>query len=89
MWKRIAKRNTEIYEKVFRCIPTDSVHSFQELKAWESVLPLAVTDKSQTLSLLQAIQGHLVEFPMDFLKNEELNPPIMSMEGIIPYEVFT
>ena len=89
VWNGTAEKNTQVYEKVFRCIPTNSVHTFSELKHYENEAPLSQTDSTAALISLQEIQGTLVKFPLEFLKDEELNPPIMSKQGIIPYEIFT
>jgi len=35
------------------------------------------------------IDGHIVEFPYDFLKNEELDISFFSKENLIPERIFT
>lgn len=38
---------------------------------------------------LQKVEGHLVQFPLQFLAEESLLPPLSSKEGMIPVEVWT
>ena len=38
IWMKQASLNTVVFEKVFKCVPTDSVRSFSELKVSSSSL---------------------------------------------------
>lgn len=51
--------------------------------------PLAKVSPSLAQSELSHIQGHLVHFPLKFLEDESLLPPLGSKEGMIPLEVWT
>ena len=63
-----ARRNTEIYREVFACYPDDNVHKISELEQFKET---ANPEKYQALK--QDIQGFAVEWPTDFLKNEDLD----------------
>jgi len=88
--QRIARQNTQIYEDLFGVLPTDRVRSWADLATWRSRPGgLAVGDTTrepqpEELQALAGIQGHLVEFPMDFLIEEDLAPPTFSVGGLTP-----
>lgn len=88
-WKNIAQNNTEIYEKVFRCIPSNEVSTFEDLTLYNAQVPMCMTDGAEARELLQKVQGHLVEFPMGFLNKAVLAPSIKTKEGLVPYQIFT
>lgn len=43
-WRRISTRNTEIYDEVFKCIPTDYVKTFASLRKYQEEPPLSKSD---------------------------------------------
>ena len=55
-WMHIAALNTKIYDKVFRCLPADSITSFAQLSEIKSHLALAITDPSVAQEHLTEIQ---------------------------------
>ncbi|XP_069675323.1 phospholipase D1 isoform X2 [Periplaneta americana] len=89
VWQRISKRNTEIYEEVFRCIPTDRVTTFQFLKRYQEEPILCYTDRSTASKKLEDIRGHLVDLPLQFLSKEVLTPNTTSVQGIMPTVLWT
>lgn len=89
LWQATAKKNTEIYDKVFHCIPTDHVRSFADLNTYKSLKSLAKEAPGQARTRLRDVRGYLVELPLHFLENEDLRPPIGSSEYMVPAEVFT
>ncbi|CAG9791774.1 unnamed protein product [Diatraea saccharalis] len=91
VWKATSKRNTDLYEEVFHCLPTDSVHTFAELKRYqeENCQTLWHTDRALANRKIDLIQGHLVDLPLDFLCNEVLTPRNTSMEGMMPTSLWT
>ncbi|XP_045534093.1 phospholipase D2 isoform X1 [Papilio machaon] len=91
VWKATSKQNTQIYEEVFHTIPTDAVHSFAELKKYQEEHNETLWHKDPTLAnrKIDLIQGHLVDFPLDFLCNETLTPRNTSMEGMMPTALWT
>lgn len=57
VWYKTASLNTEFYEKVFHCIPTDSVQSFSDLKKNHEEKPLWVSEYSRAQKMLDSIQA--------------------------------
>ncbi|CAG9820118.1 unnamed protein product [Phaedon cochleariae] len=50
VWYKTASLNTEFYEKVFHCLPTDSVRSFSDLKKIHEEKPLILMKSGRNLS---------------------------------------
>uniref|UniRef100_A0A6Q2YW32 Phospholipase n=1 Tax=Esox lucius TaxID=8010 RepID=A0A6Q2YW32_ESOLU len=88
-WNEAAKLNAKIYEKVFRCLPCNSVRSMRELKGYSGMERLCDTDPMQAKEELKHIRGLLVHFPLNFLAEENLLPPRGSKEGMAPTELWT
>ncbi|KAH8384668.1 hypothetical protein KR093_004438, partial [Drosophila rubida] len=88
-WRRISTRNTEIYDEVFKCIPTDFVKTFASLRKYQEEPPLSKTEPELAAKRATEIQGHLVNLPLEFLNKEVLTPPGTSKEGLIPTSVWT
>lgn len=88
-WKRISSRNTEIYDNVFKCIPTDNVQSFVALKKYLEEPGLYKTDEIAADQRIKELQGFLVNLPLKFFSSEVLTPPGTSKEGLIPTSVWT
>ncbi|XP_038213563.1 phospholipase D2 isoform X2 [Zerene cesonia] len=91
VWKATSKRNTDIYEEVFHTIPTDSVHTFAELKKYQEENSETLWRKDPALAnrKIDLIQGLVVDLPLNFLCNETLTPRNTSMEGILPTSLWT
>ncbi|KAJ3657730.1 hypothetical protein Zmor_009514 [Zophobas morio] len=89
IWYKTASLNTEFYEKVFHCIPTDKVETFADLKRSHEEKPLYIDEISRAEKMLESIQGHLVLLPLNFLKEEYLMPAVASVEGIMPTSLWT
>uniref|UniRef100_W8B4F3 Phospholipase n=2 Tax=Ceratitis capitata TaxID=7213 RepID=W8B4F3_CERCA len=89
MWRRTSTRNTEIYEEVFKCLPTDKVKSYVDLRKYQEEPPLCKSDPEMAMKRVTNIQGFLVNLPLDFLNKEVLTPPGASKEGLIPTAVWT
>ncbi|XP_052840852.1 phospholipase D2 isoform X1 [Drosophila gunungcola] len=88
-WRSISTRNTEIYDEVFKCIPTDFVKTFASLRKYQEEPPLAKTEPELAANRANEIQGYLVNLPLEFLNKEVLTPPGTSKEGLIPTSVWT
>lgn len=89
VWRKTAQSNTDIYEKVFNCIPSDRVMNFQSLKRYQDEIPLCCSEPISAAKLLQDIQGHLVMLPLNFLCNESLTPNSSSVTGMMPTSLWT
>uniref|UniRef100_A0A2K6SJ81 Phospholipase n=1 Tax=Saimiri boliviensis boliviensis TaxID=39432 RepID=A0A2K6SJ81_SAIBB len=89
LWQETAESNATIYEQIFRCLPSNATRSLRTLREYVAVEPLATVSPPLALSELTQVQGHLVHFPLKFLEDESLLPPLGSKEGMIPLEVWT
>lgn len=89
VWQHTATRNTQIYEEVFRCIPTDSVTDFLSLRRYQEELQLCYSDPLTAEQKLEDIQGHLVDLPLEFLSSENLMPNATSVQGMMPTALWT
>lgn len=56
VWYKTASLNTEFYEKVFHCIPTDKVETFADLKKNQDEKPLYINEISRAEKMLESIQ---------------------------------
>lgn len=56
VWLRTAKRNTRIYDEVFKCIPTDVVTSFVSLKKYLEEKPMCKTNPEAAIQQVKQIQ---------------------------------
>lgn len=80
IWMKRATDNTMTYRQLFRCVPDDTVHTYEQHRKFipdpQKVKYGHVADPSLTeeeiCERLDAIQGHLVLFPKDYLKDENL-----------------
>ncbi|XP_071452786.1 phospholipase D1 [Hetaerina americana] len=89
VWMSTAAKNTEIFEEVFRCIPSDAVSTFYKLKKYQEEVPLSVSDAAAAKVMLQDVKGHLVFLPLAFLEGENLAPTASSMTGLMPTNLWT
>lgn len=76
--KRIAKSNTQIFNEVFSPLPSDAVRSWADVAALRSGTE-GTTDctrrpSAEEAAKLSSVKGHLVEYPIDFLIDEDLAP---------------
>ncbi|KAF9408197.1 hypothetical protein BGZ94_002394 [Podila epigama] len=95
-WKRVAATNTKIFREVFRCVPDNTVETWDDYRAFmpnpKKVLQGHVAMEGATAEIvvekLRGITGHLVEFPTRFLQKENLMGG--AVEGaVVPMEIFT
>ncbi|XP_042534841.1 phospholipase D1 isoform X3 [Dipodomys spectabilis] len=89
VWVSTAARNATVYDKVFRCLPNDEVHNLMQLRDFISKPILAREDPLRAEEELKKIRGFLVQFPLYFLSEENLLPPVGTKEAIVPMEVWT
>ncbi|KAM9777402.1 phospholipase D1a [Neosynchiropus ocellatus] len=89
VWMATAGRNATIYEKVFRCLPSSLVRNMAELEQYQSILGLAQTDKARAQEELRKIRGFLVQFPLEFLAEQNLMPSVGTKEAMAPTELWT
>jgi phospholipase D1/2 len=86
-----AKNNTLLYHNIFGCYPDDKYTNIKILKeAKEQKKIQRPQDFLNTyLRLKDQIKGHVVEFPLFFLHDEELGKSFFSVENLVPEYNFT
>ncbi|KAL4659938.1 phospholipase D2 [Arapaima gigas] len=89
VWNKTAAFNAMIYETVFCCLPSNSVRSLRALRELNPRDRLCEMEPERAREELKAVQGLLVHFPLDFLSDENLLPPLSSKERMVPMEVWT
>ncbi|PVD27957.1 hypothetical protein C0Q70_10533 [Pomacea canaliculata] len=89
VWFSQAENNTSIFEKVFRCLPTDQVQNFQKLKQYTSEVNLATSDPKEAMAQLSRVKGHIVRLPLKFLCDENLTPKVGQKEALLPSYLWT
>ncbi|XP_039983506.1 phospholipase D1 [Xiphias gladius] len=89
VWVATSARNATIYQKVFRCLPSSDVRNILELEGYLAKAGLDKEDPARAHEELRKIRGFLVQFPLQFLCEQNLLPPIGSKEAMVPMEVWT
>ena len=94
LWNLIktrAKNNTNIYREIFDCFPDNKFTTFLELKNRKIIKTKEDEEKLKEVyeSKIKGIAGHIVEYPTQFLKNENLNIDFFSKENLVPEKNFT
>nr|XP_033814661.1 phospholipase D1 isoform X1 [Geotrypetes seraphini]XP_033814662.1 phospholipase D1 isoform X1 [Geotrypetes seraphini]XP_033814663.1 phospholipase D1 isoform X1 [Geotrypetes seraphini] len=89
VWVATAARNTTIFDKIFRCLPSDEVSNLFQLKEFITKPGLATEDPAKAADELQRIRGFLVQLPFYFLSEENLLPSVGTKESIVPMETWT
>ncbi|KAL1408303.1 hypothetical protein Q8F55_005109 [Vanrija albida] len=78
LWNTTGKTNREIFEHIFRCVPTDKVRSWTQyseyIRATGSIktghVAHAALTAQEVKNDLSKIRGHLVDMPIHFLEEE-------------------
>ena len=80
------KRNTEIYREIFRAEPDNEQTSSKKLKKdrkeFSEMSNEELLDKYK--ELVGEIKGHYVEFPFDYLKEQNLSLKLLDKEKLVP-----
>ncbi|VDP82932.1 unnamed protein product [Echinostoma caproni] len=84
VWRKTARRNAELFEQVFNVIPCNHLKTFNDCKEYRQKIPMSVGDPQKSRELLKQVRGYLVEFPAEFLANEDLTPPPGTLENLAP-----
>ena len=79
-----SKRNTEIYRRVFGCIPDDNITIVGEINKLCSESNILLYNEVK-----DRIVGHAVDYPINFLKDEDLSFKPNQKEYFAPVESFT
>lgn len=88
-WMTTCARNASIYQKVFRCLPSSDVRNMSELEGFLAKPGLAKEDPARAQEELKKIRGFLVQFPLQFLCEQNLLPPVGTKEAMAPLELWT
>ena len=95
-WEKLnetAKKNTEIYRKLWLCYPDDTMTKFEHIKKMKKIGELNENEikefKKLYLKEKGNIKGHIVEFPLHFLEDEALGIAFFSKENIVPEKNYT
>ncbi|CAG0925056.1 unnamed protein product, partial [Notodromas monacha] len=88
-FKNIARRNTKIYAEVFNCIPSDSIRKHQQAKLIVASEALFTCNPAEAENRLAQVRGHLVEYPLHFLEDENLSMTVGTKEFFLPASFWT
>lgn len=96
IWLKRATTNTMIYRQLFRCVPDDTVHTYDQHRKFMPDTNRVKTGHAADPSLaeeeiceqLEQIRGHLVLFPKDYLKDENLLQGTI-IDTVTPLIIFT
>uniref|UniRef100_A0A8C2IC25 Phospholipase n=1 Tax=Cyprinus carpio TaxID=7962 RepID=A0A8C2IC25_CYPCA len=90
VWMTTAARNATIYQKVSLTFSHKiDVRSILELDGFLSKPGLEKEDPARAQEELKKIRGFLVQFPLSFLSEQNLLPPMGSKEAMVPMDVWT
>ena len=94
LWSEMISKahiNTEIYRYLFNCFPDNEFNNFEKLKnrkdvnSKEDLIKLKKEYDSKSIGIV----GHIVEYPIQFLKDEQLDIDFFSKEKMIPERSYT
>ncbi|CEP13648.1 hypothetical protein [Parasitella parasitica] len=96
LWNATAENNTLVYRELFRCVPDDTVHTFEQHRKFlpdPAKIPHGhVADPElhgrEIRQRLGKVRGHLVQFPCDYLKDENMLGSLIR-ETVTPMVIFT
>ncbi|MCQ2816485.1 MAG: phospholipase D-like domain-containing protein [archaeon] len=86
----IMMKNTLAYRVIFHCYPDNEIKNEEQLRKVEN----AMKEKDEHLKERYEekkgdIQGHAVEFPLEFMKDFNLGLSMFSKEGLLPEKNYT
>ena len=86
-----AHNNTYVYHQVFGCYPDDCYTKFSMIPIKQTIQNKAQEEflKKNYEENRNKIVGHIVEFPLHFLEEEELGISFFSKENLVPERNFT
>lgn len=70
-------------------MPSSDVRNMLELESFLAKPGLDKEDPARAREELKKIRGFLVQFPLQFLSEQNLLPPIGSKEAMAPMELWT
>lgn len=90
IWREIlynSSQATKFYAYFFKCIPDDFVTVGAEVDEYEKQVP--TISMSEYLNAKKSLRGHAVDFPLQFLKDEDLKLRRAQKEYYAPEISFT
>jgi phospholipase D1/2 len=90
LFQERARTNTLLYREIFKCIPDDIFKTFEDFKNVydENCIDCLVHIRRTYSELKDRIIGHIVEYPLGFLKFENLSRKIFQLERAVNIDVF-
>ena len=90
LMKAKASNNTKIYDLIFDCYPHNKFNNFEKFKKRKM---FKKEEEIENLKLnynlnINNLNGHIVEYPYNFLKDEELGIDFFSKENLLPEKNF-
>jgi len=92
-WNSTAQHNRRVFENIFKTVPTDDVHNWDQYKAYLPKVKVGHVATNlpieQIKDQLQSVRGHLVTSPLDFLIDEKSltsddNPNWLGLNPTLP-----
>lgn len=87
-----ASLNTQIYRELFHCVPDDCADSWDEYKRFTEKPSVQSVDPNiigiDMMENIKQIRGHIVMFPLNFLKREDLSASMLTPEYLLPVETY-
>ena len=96
-FRSLARANTALYNKVFQFSLPDTIYTLADLRRSQTISEEARSKVEKTklavwvdkmVKDLTQVRGFLVEFPLHFLKDEQMSPTILDVEFVVPRNVF-
>ena len=89
--RKTARENTFTYRQIFGCYPDDCYTQFNLIKNIYDIKNKAQEEylKKNYEENKDKIIGHIVEFPLHFLEEEDLGISFFSKENLVPERNFT
>ena len=82
--------NAQIYSDIFDCFPDNKFNNFAQLKKRKKFKTKEDIEKlkKEYKNKINGLKGHIVEYPIYFLKDEELDIDFFSKENLVPERNF-
>ncbi|CAB4065035.1 PLD1_2 [Lepeophtheirus salmonis] len=89
IWLKTASINSKIFDEIFMVVPNDQVLTTEECRKFEEKLPIAELDRFAARKAIANLRGNVVMLPLQFLEHEDLRPPALTNEGLVPSVTWT
>nr|XP_040569345.1 LOW QUALITY PROTEIN: phospholipase D1-like [Lepeophtheirus salmonis] len=89
IWLKTASINSKIFDEIFMVVPNDQVLTTEECRKFEEKLPIAELDRFAARKAIANLRGNVVMLPLQFLEHEDLRPPALTKEGLVPSVTWT